>query len=495
MASHEQDRIRKEKLEELRKDGIDGFGGRFDRNADSKMLKDTYADYSKEELADMDIPTVRLAGRIMTKRGKGKAGFAHIMDQKGQIQIYARKDDLGEEVFNLFLKADLGDIIGVQGTIMKTRVGELTVRLQTFEHLSKALRPLPEKWHGLKDVEERYRRRYLDLIANQESRDTFRMRSRIIRALRKYLDDNDYMEVETPILHPIVGGAAARPFITHHNTLDMPFYLRIAPELYLKRLLVGGFEKVFELGRTFRNEGISVEHNPEFTIMELYEAYGDMTSMMTLTESLLKYVAEEVLGTLSIEFDQKTIDFSSDFERLHIADAVKETIGIDFKDPSLTFEEAKSFAEDKGLEIPKHFTGTGHVLNLLFETYVETSIIQPTFVYGHPIEISPLAKKTPSDPRFTERFELYINGREYANAFTELNDPDEQKERFTAQLEERNLGNLEANEMDEDYIEALQYGMPPAGGMGLGIDRLVMLLTNSQSIRDVILFPHMRQKP
>ena len=302
------------------------------------------------------------------------------------------------------------------------------------------------------------------------------------------------MEVETPILHPILGGAAARPFKTHHNALDMPFYLRIAPELYLKRLIVGGFEGVYEIGRTFRNEGISIKHNPEFTMLELYEAYGDMESMMELTESLITGVCEDVLGKTTIEYDDQTIDLSRGWKRLHMADAVRDELGIDFFREDMTFEEAKAFAEDKGLEVPPHYTGIGHILNLLYETYIESSIVEPTFVYGHPVEISPLAKKNPEDPRFTDRFELVINNREYANAFSELNNPIDQKERFTAQIEEKTLGNTEATEMDEDYVEALEYGMPPAGGLGLGIDRLIMLLTNSKSIRDVILFPHMRQK-
>jgi lysyl-tRNA synthetase class 2 len=377
---------------------------------------------------------------------------------------------------------------------MKTRTGELSIRVSNYTHLSKALRPLPEKYHGLKDVEERYRRRYVDLITNKTTRDTFILRSKIIKAIRHSLDEKGFMEVETPILHPILGGAAARPFKTHHNALDMPFYLRIAPELYLKRLIVGGFEGVYEIGRTFRNEGISIKHNPEFTMLELYEAYGDMKSMMELTESLITDVCEDVLGTTQIEYDGQPLDLSEGWKRLHMVDAVKNALGIDFFRNDMTFKEAKTFAEDKGLEVPTHHTGVGHILNLLYETYVESSIVEPTFVYGHPVEISPLAKKNPDDPRFTDRFELVINNREYANAFSELNNPIDQKERFLAQLEEKDLGNDEATEMDEDYVEALEYGMPPAGGLGLGIDRLIMLLTNSKSIRDVILFPHMRQR-
>ncbi len=490
----EQEMVRREKLDFLEQKNITPFGQKFQRNTTTKIIHDTYDEYSKETLSDMDLPTLKLAGRIMTKRGKGKAGFAHIMDQHGQIQIYIRLDALGEDMFEVFQKADLGDIIGVSGTVMKTRMGELSIKVETLTHLTKALRPLPEKYHGLKDVEERYRRRYVDLMTNETTKNTFLTRSKIIQTIRRTLEDRGYVEVETPILHTNLGGAAARPFKTHHNALDMPFYLRIAPELYLKRLLVGGLEKVFEIGRTFRNEGISIKHNPEFTMIELYEAYGDMETMMSLTETLFSSAAKAVLGTTDVTYGDKTISLAKGFKRLHMADAVKERTGFDFRKKDLTFDEAKTFALEKGLEIEKHYTGTGHILNLLYEAYVEDTIEEPTFIYGHPTEISPLAKKNPEDPRFTDRFEIIIAGREYGNAFSELNNPIDQKERFEAQLKEKDLGNVEANEMDQDYIEALEYGMPPAGGLGIGIDRLVMLLTNSKSIRDVILFPHMRQK-
>ncbi len=490
----EQERVRREKLAELIANGIDPFGKRFVRNTNTQKLHDTYEQYSKEELADMDTPKVTLAGRIMTKRGKGKAGFAHIMDQYGQVQIYVRQDQLTDVEFDLWNKTDLGDIIGITGTIMKTRTGELSIKISNYTHLVKSLRPLPEKYHGLKDIEERYRRRYLDLITNNESRQTFIIRSKVVQSLRNQLTDRGYLEVETPILHPSLGGASARPFKTHHNTLDMPFYLRVAPELYLKRLIVGGFEGVFELGRNFRNEGISTKHNPEFTMLELYEAYGDMTTMMDLTEDLFSTAANDVIGTTKVKYDDTVIDLTKGWPRIHMADAVKEHVGIDFKDPSMNYEKAKAFAAEKGLEVPLHFTGVGHILNLLFEAFVEDKIIQPTFIYGHPVEISPLAKKNDNDPRFTDRFEIFINGREYGNAFSELNNPIDQKERFEAQMKEKDLGNVEANEMDTDYIEALEYGMPPTGGIGFGIDRLVMLLTNSPSIRDVILFPHMRNR-
>ncbi len=492
----EQQRVRREKMEELKKRSIDPFGHRFERNTSTGALRKTYGDHTKEELEEKEIPAFRIAGRIMTKRGKGKAGFAHIMDESGQIQIYVRKDDLSEEEFDLFLQADLGDIVGVEGDIMRTRMGELTIRVSAYKHLVKALRPLPEKWHGLRDVEERYRRRYLDLLTNEETRETFLVRSKTIEAIREFMKEKGYMEVETPILHPVIGGAAARPFKTYHNTLEMSFFLRIAPELYLKRLLVGGFEKVYEIGRTFRNEGISTQHNPEFTMMELYEAYGDMETMMDLTEEMFSMVAKKVLGRTTVEIDEETsIDFSKGFTRVHMADLVKDKVGIDFRDEDLSYEEARAFAEKKGLEIPGHFQKKGHILNLLYENFVEDGIVRPTFVYGHPVEISPLARKNEEDPRFTDRFEIIINRREYGNAFTELNNPIDQKERFENQLEERALGNVEANEMDTDYIEALEHGMPPAGGLGIGIDRLVMLLAKAKSIRDVILFPHMRQRP
>ena len=489
----EQEIVRREKLEDLKTKGIDPFGHRFDRNSNTKKLHDEYEKYSKEELHEMELPTVKVAGRLLTKRGKGKAGFAHIMDQFGQVQLYVRLDSVGEEQFDLFNKADLGDFLGIEGTIMKTKVGELSIKASNITHLSKALRPLPEKYHGLKDIEERYRRRYVDLITNNDSRETFILRSRIITMLRELLSERGYLEVETPILHPILGGATARPFVTHHNTLDMPLYLRIAPELYLKRLLVGGLEGVYEIGRNFRNEGLSIKHNPEFTMLELYQAYGNFETMMELTEYLFSTVAKR-LGKESVVYNEKEIHITKPWAKAHMADLVKEATGLDFWRKDITFEEAKQFALDKELDVPDHYTGTGHILNLLFEEYCEEEIIQPTFVYGHPIEISPLAKKNEEDPRFTDRFEIFIDGREYGNAFTELNDPIDQKERFLAQLAEKELGNDEANEMDIDYVEALEYGMPPAGGLGIGVDRFIMLLTGSRSIRDVLLFPHMKPR-
>lgn len=490
----EQELVRREKLVQLEEKGIDPFGQRFNRNETTKSVKEKFETYSKEELHDMELPLVTVAGRIMTKRGKGKAGFMHIMDQNGQIQLYIRKDEIGDEAFEVFNKSDLGDIVGITGIAMKTNTGEMSIRAKEYIHLTKALRPLPEKFHGLKDIEERYRRRYVDLITNEDSKRTFILRSKIIQNIREILNQEGYLEVETPILHPILGGANARPFITHHNTLDMPFYLRIAPELYLKRLIVGGFDGVYEIGRTFRNEGMSIKHNPEFTMLELYKAYGDVYSMMDLAENLICTVAENIIGTLKIEYNEKEINLSRGWRQVHMADAVKEFVGIDFKDKDMTFEKAKAFVLAKGLEIPPHYTGVGHLLNLLFEEYIEDTIVDPTFIFGHPVEISPLAKQSVEDPRFTDRFELFIDGREYANAFSELNNPTEQKERFLNQLKEKDLGNDEATEMDIDYVEALEYGMPPTGGIGIGIDRLVMLLTNSASIRDVLLFPHMKPR-
>jgi len=490
----EQELVRREKMQELFDAGMDPFGQAFERTHKTAELETLYGAFSKEELAEKEAATtVTIAGRIMTKRGKGKAGFSHIQDASGQIQIYVRQDAIGEASYALFNKADIGDIIGVTGVMFKTNVGELSIKATTYTPLVKALRPLPEKFHGLTDIEERYRRRYVDLIMNEESRDTFVIRTKIISAMRRYLDNLGYLEVETPILHTTLGGAAARPFDTHHNSLDMPLYLRIATELHLKRLLVGGFEKVYEIGRIFRNEGLSTRHNPEFTSIELYEAYSDMAGMMNITENMISHIAQEVLGKTVITYGEKEIDLGSPWRRLNMVEAIKEVKGVDFA-AEMTLDAAKAIAKAHGIAVPSHFTGVGHIINEFFEEFVEPTIVQPTFIYGHPVEVSPLAKKNAEDGRFTDRFELFIDGREYANAFTELNDPIDQKERFEAQLREAELGNDEANEMDVDFIEALEYGMPPAGGMGLGIDRLIMLLTDSASIRDVLLFPTMRKK-
>ncbi|MBU8697830.1 lysine--tRNA ligase [Bacillus pumilus] len=488
---NDQFQVRRDKMNKMREEGIDPFGERYDRSHQSAQIIAEYDEFSKEDLEEKSAQ-VTIAGRMMTKRGKGKAGFAHIQDLEGQIQIYVRKDSVGEEAYELFKSSDLGDIIGVTGTVFKTNVGELSIKATRFEVLTKALRPLPDKYHGLKDVEQRYRQRYLDLIVNPESKQTFIMRSKIIQSMRRYLDSKGYLEVETPTMHSIPGGASARPFITHHNALDMPLYMRIAIELHLKRLIVGGLEKVYEIGRVFRNEGVSTRHNPEFTMIELYEAYADYKDIMNLTENLIAHIAEEVLGTTTIQYGEDEIDLKPEWKRLHMVEAVKEATGVDFWQ-EMSVEEAQQHAADHGIEITKNMT-VGHIINEFFEQKVEETLVQPTFIYGHPVEISPLAKKNPEDPRFTDRFELFIVRREHANAFTELNDPIDQRERFEAQLKEREEGNDEAHLMDDDFVEALEYGMPPTGGLGIGIDRLIMLLTNSPSIRDVLLFPQMRNR-
>ncbi|ADE67216.1 MULTISPECIES: lysine--tRNA ligase [Priestia] len=483
--------VRREKMSNLRDQGIDPFGQRFERTHTSQQLISEYDELTKEQLEENEVP-VSLAGRIMTKRGKGKAGFAHVQDLTGQIQLYVRKDAIGEEQYEIFSSVDIGDLVGVEGVLFKTKVGELSIKVKDFTLLTKALRPLPDKYHGLKDIEQRYRQRYLDLITNPESKQTFISRSRIIQSMRRYLDNHGYLEVETPMMHSIAGGAAARPFVTHHNALDMELYMRIAIELHLKRLIVGGLEKVYEIGRVFRNEGVSTRHNPEFTMIELYEAYADYKDIMALTENLIAHIAQEVLGTTKIQYGDQEVDLTPEWTRLHMVDAIKQYTGVDFWGET-SVEEARALAKEHGVEITEHMQ-YGHIVNEFFEQKVEEQLIQPTFIYGHPVEISPLAKKNAEDPRFTDRFELFIVAREHANAFTELNDPIDQRERFEAQLKEKEQGNDEAHEMDDDFIEALEYGMPPTGGLGIGIDRLVMLLTNAPSIRDVLLFPHMRQR-
>jgi len=481
--------VRRQKMTAIQENGQDPFGSRFERTHLSTEVREQFADQTKEQLEE-HLQEVIIAGRIMTKRGKGKAGFAHIQDLGGQIQIYVRQDHVGEEAYELFKQADLGDIVGVRGNVFRTQVGELSVKAEEFTFLTKALRPMPEKFHGLQDVEQRYRQRYLDLMTNEDSKKTFIARSKIIRSIRNYLDNAGYLEVETPMLHTIAGGAAARPFITHHNALDMELYMRIAIELHLKRLIVGGLEKVYEIGRVFRNEGISTRHNPEFTMIELYEAYADYKDIMSLTENLIAHVALEVLGTTTVQYGEDEINLAVGWKRVHMVDAVKEMTGVDFWQP-MTVEEAQALAKEHGVEV-KEAHEVGHIINEFFEQKVEETLVQPTFIYGHPVEISPLAKKNPEDERFTDRFELFIVRREHANAFTELNDPIDQRERFEAQMAEKAAGNDEAHEMDNDFIEALEFGMPPTGGLGIGIDRLIMLLTNSPSIRDVLLFPTMR---
>ncbi|UOQ44651.1 lysine--tRNA ligase [Halobacillus salinarum] len=484
-------RVRRDKMNAYREQGIDPFGNKFERTDLAEDLRQKYDQFSKEELEEQQSSTT-VAGRIMTKRGKGKAGFAHIQDLSGQIQLYIRKDRVGDEAYELFNSADLGDVVGISGIMFKTKVGELSVKADEFHMLTKSLRPLPEKFHGLQDVEQRYRQRYLDLITNPDSRETFVTRSKIIQSMRRYLDGLGFLEVETPLMHGIAGGASARPFITHHNALDMQLYMRIAIELHLKRLIVGGMEKVYEIGRVFRNEGVSTRHNPEFTMLELYEAYADYHDVMALTEQMVAHIAKDVLGTTKVIYNEQEIDLEPEWTRLHMVDAIKEYTGVDFWQ-QMTDDEAKALAHEHNIEIQETMT-FGHVVNEFFEQRVEDKLIQPTFVYGHPIEISPLAKKNPEDERFTDRFELFIVGREHANAFSELNDPIDQRQRFEAQLKEREEGNDEAHMMDEDFLEALEYGMPPTGGLGIGIDRLVMLLTDSPSIRDVLLFPQMRNR-
>lgn len=487
----EQELVRREKLAFLREKGLDPFGQRFDVTSNSKEINDKYNDKSTEDLEAINDEVV-IAGRIMTKRNKGKAGFMHIQDKDGQIQIYVKLDNVGEEDYELFDKADLGDIVGIKGIVMRTHSGELSVRAIKYTHLSKSLRPLPEKYHGLVDVEERFRRRYVDLIMNEDARKIAFVRPKIIRSIQKYLDDLGYTEVETPILGTILGGANARPFTTHHNTLNIDMYLRIATELNLKRLIVGGMDGVYEIGRLFRNEGMDRDHNPEFTTIEVYKAYSDLEGMMDLTEGIISNAAMTVLGTYDIVWKGHNISLKSGYKRISMCDSIKEKMGIDFTQ-NMTFEEAKKLAIENDITVEEHF-GYGHIISAFFERYVEDTIIEPTFVYDYPIEISPLAKKNLQDTRFTQRFELFIVGSEYANAFTELNDPDDQYERFEAQIKEKELGNEEANEMDLDYVEALEYGMAPTGGMGMGIDRLVMMLTGSETIREVVLFPHMKPR-
>lgn len=486
----EQEVVRRQKMEELRAKGIDPFGSKYERTALTSTIKKQYGEKTKEELEEMHV-TAKIAGRIMTKRRNGKISFMHLQDRDGQIQIYLRFDILGEEQYDLFKSSDIGDIVGIEGEIMRTQTGELSIKAEKYTHLSKALRPLPEKFHGLQDKEEARRRRYLDLIMNEDARRIAFTRPKIIRGIQNFFDSRGFVEVETPVLNPILGGAAAKPFVTHHNALDMDFYLRIATELALKRLIVGGMEAVYEIGRLFRNEGMDATHNPEFTTIEAYMAYGDLSDMMNLSEELISTLAVQVQGTTEITYRDQAISLKAPFKRLHMVDAIKEITGIDFYAIS-DLDEMLRLAKEHGIEVPKHEKNYGHIINLFFEKYVEETLIQPTFIYGHPLEISPLAKKNANDPRFTDRFELFINGKEYANAFTELNDPIDQRERFMEQLKEKELGNDEANEMDVDFVEALEYGMPPTGGIGIGIDRLVMLLTNTDTIRDVLLFPHMR---
>ena len=487
----EQELVRRQKAENLRELGLDPFGHRFERTDYSEDIKEKYKDVEHDAFENMN-DTVTVAGRIMFIRKMGKASFFSIQDKKGKIQIYISINDVGEDTYNLFKSADLGDIVGVYGKVMKTKTGEVTIKCLKYTHLVKALKPLPEKFHGLTDIEERYRRRYVDLIMNEDSKRIAFTRPKIIRCIQNFMDSQGFVEVETPVLTTLLTGASARPFVTHHNTQDLDMYLRIALELPLKRLLVGGMEAVYEIGRTFRNEGMDPKHNPEFTLMEAYLAYSDLEGMMDLTENMYKKIATDVMGKMVYNWCGDEINLDGTWKRISMVDAIKEQTSIDFS-KEMTLEDAKALAKEHDIEVEDHFT-VGHIINAFFEKYVEETLIQPTFLYGHPVEISPLTKRNPKDPRFVDRFELFIGGKEFANAYTELNDPIDQLERFEDQLKERDLGNDEANDIDMDFIEALEYGMPPAGGIGYGIDRLCMLFTESDSIRDVILFPTMKER-
>ena len=487
----EQEAIRRQKLLKLEALGINPFGQRYEVSDFSQDLKDKYIDKSHEELEENTVE-VSIAGRIMAIRDMGKVAFILVQDKKGGMQAYLRKDGLTELEWEVFKLADIGDIVGIKGKLMKTRTGELTIKTSEYTHLVKSLRPLPEKYHGLADIEERSRRRYVDLMVNEDSRRIAFLRPKIIRSMQHYLDDLGYVEVETPVLGTILGGASARPFITHHNTLDIDMYLRIATELPLKRLLVGGMDAVYEFGRLFRNEGMDKNHNPEFTTVEIYKAFSDLEGMMDLVEGLISNAAFAANGKYEVECRGHVVSLAPKYRRLHMVDAIKEKTGINFFD-HMSLEDAKRLAKEHGIEVEDHFA-YGHIVNAFFEKYVEETIVEPTFIFGHPIEISPLTRKDPNDERFTQRFELFICGCEYANAYTELNDPIDQVTRFENQLKERELGNDEANDMDRDFVEALEYGMPPAGGVGIGIDRLVMLITETATIREVILFPTMKPR-
>ena len=476
--------IRRDKLSKLKAEGKDPFEiTKFNRTHTSKQIIENY-----DELEGKDVS---IAGRIMAKRIMGKASFCHIQDGEGKIQSYVSINELGEESYKQFKEDDIGDIIGITGFVFKTRTGEVSIHAKEVTLLSKSLRPLPEKYHGLKDTDLRYRQRYVDLIVNPEVKDTFLKRIQILQEVKNILNEKGYLEVETPILNTIAGGAAARPFITHHNTLDMDMYLRIANELYLKRLIVGGFDKVYEMGRMFRNEGMDIKHNPEFTNIELYSAYEDYNDMMDITEEIISKVALKVLGTTKITYQGTEIDLTPSWKRISMIDSIKEVTGVDFSKIE-TDEEALNAAKELNVELDELKLTRGEIINQIFEAKVEETLIQPTFIYDYPVEVSPLTKRKPSDPRLTERFEVFIGAREYGNAYSELNDPIDQYERFKKQVEAREAGDEEANMMDDDFINALEYGMPPTGGLGIGIDRLVMLLTDSASIRDVLLFPTMK---
>ena len=477
-------KIRREKLAELQEQGKDPFEiTKYDRTNSAGEIKANYESFEQKDVA--------VAGRIIAKRIMGKASFCTILDSDEKIQSYISINDLGEEAYKEFKTFDIGDIIGIKGFVFKTRTEEISVHAKEVVLLSKSLRPLPEKFHGLKDMDLRYRQRYVDLIVNPEVKETFILRSRIISEIRKILDSKGYLEVETPMLNTILGGASAKPFITHHNTLDLEMYLRVAPELYLKRLIVGGIDKVYEIGKNFRNEGMDIRHNPEFTAIELYAAYQDYHDMMDITEEIFRTVAEKILGKTVINYQGTEIDLGTKWKRITMIDSIKEVTGIDFNTIE-TDEEAIAIAKEKHVEIEESKQTRGYIINAFFEEFVEDTLVQPTFICDYPVEVSPLTKKKPTDKRLTERFECFIGGREYGNAYSELNDPIDQYERFLAQVKQREAGDEEANMMDDDFITALEYGMPPTGGLGIGLDRMIMLLTDAASIRDVIFFPTMK---
>ena len=489
---NDQEVVRRSKMDALAESGIDPFGQAFAVTAHAEDLRNTYGEKTSEEL-EAENNIVSIAGRIMSKRRMGKIGFMHIQDKSGKIQVVVKKQVVGDDVYEIFKASDLGDIIGVKGKVIKTNAGELSVEVNEYTHLTKALRPLPEKFHGFTDKEERYRRRYVDLIMNEDAKRVAFLRPAIISCIRNYMSTQGFTEVETPILSNLLTGASARPFVTHHNSQNIDMYLRIALELPLKRLLVGGMEAVYEIGRVFRNEGMDTNHNPEFTLMEAYLAYSNLEGMMNLTEGMYKTIAKDVIGKMDYKYNGYDINLDGTWARVSMTDAIKEKTGIDFRAIN-DLDECLKLAEEHQIELEPHEKQYGHIINKFFEKYVEETLIQPTFLYGHPLEISPLTKKNPDDPRFVDRFELFIGGTEFANAYTELNNPIDQLERFEEQLKEKDLGNDEANDIDMDFIEALEYGMPPAGGIGYGIDRLCMLFTEQESIRDVLLFPTMKQR-
>ena len=489
---NDQQQARRDKITQLQQMGVYPFGNAYNRSHLAGQIREELGELSQQEIEEKHVE-VKVAGRIMSKRRMGKLGFMHIQDKSGQIQIVVNKAVVGEEAYEIFKVNDVGDFVGIEGYVVKTDAGELSVKAEKYTHLCKSLNPMPEKFHGLTNKEERYRRRYVDLFMNEESKRVAFLRPQIIKCIRQYMDQQNFVEVETPILTTLLTGASARPFVTHHNTQDLDMYLRIALELPLKRLLVGGMEAVYEIGRVFRNEGMDPMHNPEFTLMEAYLAFSNLEGMMDLTEGMFTTIAEKVFGKYEFNFNGQLINLQKPWKRVSMVEAIKEKTSIDFTQP-MTLQQATELAKQHDIEVEKHFT-VGHIINAFFEKYVEESLVQPTFLYGHPVEISPLTRVNMEDSRFVDRFELFIGGKEFANAYTELNDPIDQLERFKQQLAERELGNDEANDIDMDFIEALEYGMPPAGGIGYGIDRLCMLFTEVESIRDVILFPTMNPLP